>query len=145
MPPRGGERITKSVLGVVAVRCCFKKKIIGRYHPSFLGQRRCQRSRRVVNPPFLLVISLLDFDFFSIISISILIVAVSFFPLPSFQQTISELAPPPLNTILDHPHNNNITTTIIPPIKRFRSYNKLFSSKPQKSTSSNLKTDPSTL
>jgi len=103
MPPRGGERIIKIAQGVG----CFKKKIIGRYPPSFPGQRRCRS--RVVNPPVLL-------------------------------QT-NELAPPPLSTISDHPHSNNIIP--IPPIKRFRSYNKLFSSKLQKSTTSNPRTDPS--
>ncbi|KAK1743786.1 hypothetical protein QTG54_005383 [Skeletonema marinoi] len=49
MPPRGGERIIKTVPGVMR---CFKKKIIGRYPRSFLGQGRCHS--RVVSLPFLL-------------------------------------------------------------------------------------------
>eukprot|EP00984_Skeletonema_dohrnii_P027286 scaffold16812_cov58-Skeletonema_dohrnii-CCMP3373.AAC.2 len=49
MLPRGGERIIKTVPGVMR---CFKKKIIGRYPRSFLGQGRCPS--RVVSLPFLL-------------------------------------------------------------------------------------------
>ena len=55
MPPRGGERIIKTVPGVMR---CFKKKIIGRYPRSFLGQGRCHS--RVVSLPFLLVSCSLD-------------------------------------------------------------------------------------
>lgn len=54
-PPRGGEKIIKSVRG--AVRCS-KKKIIGRYRHSFLEQRRCRS--RVVNLPLFLLVSSLE-------------------------------------------------------------------------------------
>lgn len=130
MPQSEGERIIKTSLGVA--RCCFKKKIIGRYPPSFPGRR---------HPAILLVSSLDLLSFFMpfLISMSHPTLRVPFL---SPQQQTSEVATAPPNTVFsDQPH---FITTILP-IKRFRTYNKSFNNKPQKLIASNRRTNHSLL
>jgi len=116
MPPRGGERIIKIAQGVG----CFKKKIIGRYPPSFPGQRRCRS--RVVNPPVLLVSLFVDclhmrpcfVIFVSVISFSRCFISLSFSKqtnshhLPSAQFRIIHT---PTTSSQSHPSKDSGATT----------------------------------